>query len=105
MSKYSIIQIGSTQYNVEEGKEYSVDKFEAEVGKDLEVTQVLAVGNADEFIVGNPFIDKATVTLEILDQAKGEKVVSRVYKAKSRYRRTKGFRKLVTNFRVKSIKY
>ena len=105
MSKYAIIQIGPFQYNVVEGQEYTVPNFEAEAGKNLKVTEVLAVGDAENLVLGNPTIEKGVVELEILDQAKGEKVTSRIFKAKSRYRRTRGFRKMVTKFKVVSINY
>lgn len=105
MSKYSIIQIGTFQYNVEEGKEYTVEKFEAEVGADLKISDVLAIGDGDKLIVGKPLVKDAEVTLNILSQEKGEKITSKIYKAKSRYRRTRGFRKQVTKFKVESIKY
>lgn len=105
MSKYSIIQIGSFQYTVEEGKEYTVEKFNAEAGKDFKVSQVLAIGDGDKLVVGKPLVEKAEVTLNILSQEKGEKVTSKIYKAKSRYRRTRGFRKQITKFKVASIKY
>ena len=105
MSKYSIIKIGTFQYNVEEGKEYTVERFDAEIGKDFPVTDVLAVGEDNKFVVGKPLVKDAVVTLNIIDQAKGEKIVSRIYKAKARYRRSRGFRKQVTKFKVTSIKY
>lgn len=105
MAKYSIIQIGTFQYNVEEGKEYTVEKFNAEEGKKFNVEKVLAVGDGDKFVVGKPTVEKAEVVLSILEQGKGEKVQSRIYKAKSRYRRTRGLRKQVTKFKVDSIKF
>jgi large subunit ribosomal protein L21 len=105
MSKYSIIQIGSFQYTVEEGSEYTVERFDAEVGKDFKVSQVLAIGDGDKLVLGKPLVDNAEVTLDILSQEKGEKITSKIYKAKSRYRRTRGFRKQVTKFKVTSIKY
>ena len=105
MSKYAIIKIGTFQYTVDEGKEYSVPNFEAEAGKSFKVTDVLAIGDDNKLVVGTPNIDKGVVELEILDQGKGEKVTSRIFKAKSRYRRTRGYRKSVTKFKVVSIKY
>ena len=105
MAKYSIIQIGSFQYNVEEGKEYTVEKFEGEAGKKIKISNVLAIGDGDKLVVGKPMVKDAEVTLDIISQEKGEKVTSKIYKAKSRYRRTRGFRKQVTKFKVASIKY
>lgn len=102
MSKTAIIKINTLQYIVEEGKEYVVPKFIAEVGVKFEVPEVLAIQDNDKFEIGKPTLDKKVV-LEILDQAKGEKVVQRIYKAKSRYRRTRGHRKQVTKFKVSKI--
>ncbi|SRR5260221_239864 len=104
MSKFAIIKIGPFQYNVEEGKEYSVPNFEAEVGKKFNVEEVLAVGDDKKLEVGMPTLDKVKVELEILAQEKGEKVTSSIFKAKARYRKTRGFRKQVTRFKVSSIK-
>ncbi len=101
--KYAIIKVGPFQYNVEEGKEYTTPKFQAD--KKLVVEDVLAVGEGDKLTIGTPMVKGAKVELEILGQEKGEKVVSRTYKAKSRYKRTKGLRKQVTKFKVVSIKF
>ncbi len=103
MSKYAIIQLGGFQYTVEENKEYEVPKFQAEEGKDFDGMKVLAVGNGDNIEFGSPEVKGAKVTLNIIEQGKGEKVTTRTYKAKSRYRKTKGFRKRVTKFKVDSI--
>lgn len=103
MAKFAIIQIAGTQYNVEEGKTYEVPKFIAEAGKPYKVTEVLALGDGKTFEFGKPML-KAEVTLDVLEQKNGEKVVSQIFKAKSRYRRKRGFRKEVTKFVVKSIK-
>jgi large subunit ribosomal protein L21 len=105
MSKYTIIQIGAFQYNVEEGKTYTVERFDAEEGKNYTDVRVLAVGDGDKFVVGKPTVEKAEVVLNVISQGKGEKVQSKIFKAKSRYRRTRGLRKRVTTFKVESIKY
>ena len=104
MSKYAIIKIGPFQYTVDEGAEYTVPNFEAKTGK-FQVNEVLAVGEDDKLIVGTPTVEKGVVELDILSEEKGDKVTSRIFKAKSRYRRTRGFRKSVTKFKVVSIKY
>jgi len=103
--KYSIIQIGSFQYNVEEGKEYTVERFDAAEGSKYTAARVLLAGDGDKMVVGKPVVDKGEVVLTIVKQDKGEKVVSKIYKAKSRYRRTRGLRKLTTTFKVESIKF
>lgn len=105
MSKFAIIQIGPFQYTVDEGKEYSVPKFDAAEGKKMKVEEVLAVGDEKDITVGKPTVEKAVVELEIIAQEKGEKVTTKTYKAKARYRRTRGYRKEVTRFKVSKITY
>lgn len=99
---YAIIALGKSQYLVEEGKTYEVPRFAGELGK-LE-PQVLAAKTGDQIEFGAPSLDKIKVVLEIVEQGKGEKVVTRKFTAKSRYRKTHGHRKLVTKFKVASIK-
>ncbi len=101
--KYAIVQLGGFQYTLEEGKEYTVPKFNAEPGKKLVAEKVLAAFDGKEMHFGKPSLTNIAVTLEIKSIDKGEKVVSRTYKAKSRYHKTKGHRKLETRFVVKSI--
>lgn len=103
MNKKAIIKINSRQFLVEEGKDYSVLKLDAQVGDIFDKAEVLAVSLGDEYLFGSPTLDKAKVKLEIVDQYKGKKVVQRIYKAKSRYRRTRGHRPLMTKFKVLSI--
>lgn len=104
MSKFAIIKLGGSQFTVEEGKEYELPKFSAEVGK-LKLTDVIAAGEGAEVSIGTPTLDKAAVEIEVLAHEKGEKVTTRIFKAKSRYRRKRGFRKQVTKFKVLSIKF
>lgn len=104
MSKFAILKLGTSQYTVEEGKEYEVPKFSAEIGK-LKISDIYAAGEGDEVKIGTPKLDNASVELEVISHEKGEKVTSRIFKAKSRYRRKRGFRKQVTNFKVLSIKF
>jgi large subunit ribosomal protein L21 len=104
MKKFAVIKLGSRQYIVEEGKDYSVPKFNVEKGKQV-ISDVLAAGDDKDFKLGTPKIDKAEVVLEVIDHVKGEKVKTNVYKAKSRYRKSRGHRKLLTKFKVKKITF
>ena len=102
MSNYAVIQINHSQYLVEEGKEYTVPRFDSAIGK--YEPRVLAVSVKDKFTVGTPEVAGSKVVLDVTEQGKGEKVVSRIYKAKAKYRKTTGHRKRITRFKVVSIK-
>ena len=102
MDTYAIVQIDHRQYIVEPDKTYTVDKFISETGQKMDL-EVLAFGNGDKLEVGQPLLDKK-VTIEVTEQGKGEKVTSKIFKAKSRYHKTFGFRKSTTTFKVVAIK-
>lgn len=103
MNTYAIIKLGGFQYTVEEGKEYTVPKFQADSNSDVKIDQVFAIGSGDTLIVGKPIVESAKVTLHIINQEKGEKIQTRIYRAKDRYRKSFGTRKEVTRFSVVSI--
>ncbi len=104
MSKFAIVELGKSQYNLEEGKEYKLPKVIMETGK-ISLDKVLAAGDEKDMIVGKPYLEKALVNIEVSGVVNGEKITSRTFKAKSRYRKTKGFRKELLQFKVISIKY
>jgi large subunit ribosomal protein L21 len=102
MEDYAVIQIAHKQYIVKPGQTYTVDKFPAEEGSKVRL-DVLATGKGKDIELGKPLLP-AKAEVEILEQGKGEKVTSKIFKAKSRYRRTRGYRQRVTTFKVLSIK-
>ncbi len=103
MNDYAVVKIGNRQYIVEADQTYTVDKFVADQGSKMEL-EVLALGKGDKVEIGTPVLEKTKVEIEIVDQAKGEKIKTRNFRAKSRYRKTTGIRKQVTTFKVVSIK-
>ncbi len=97
--KYAIIRIKGHQYKVREGEEILVDKVE---GKKVD-PEVLLVVDEEKVKVGKPIVKDAKVEVKILGDEKGEKIVIRKFKAKSRYRRKTGFRASLTRLLVQSI--
>ncbi len=97
--KYAIVRIKGHQYKVREGEEILVDKIEE---KKIE-PEVLLVVDEEKVKVGKPIVKDAKVGVKILGDEKGEKIVIRKFKAKSRYRRKTGFRASLTRLLVQSI--
>lgn len=92
----AIVKIGSSQYLVSEGQELLVDR--------PEVDMVMAVISDKETVIGTPEVAGAKVALKNLGEVKGQKVRVAKYKAKSRYRKTIGFRPRYVKVLVQSIK-
>lgn len=99
MKDYIVIDISGKQYIVGEGDEILVDKVKSELNP-----RVLLQVERDKVRIGKPDLAKVKVGLKVVEESvKGEKVVVSKYKAKSRYRRKKGFRPLYTRLLVEKI--
>ena len=63
---YAIIADGGRQYKVEEGQELDIDLRDAGSGDEITFDQVLAVSGDDGVKVGQPVVEGASVTAEVL---------------------------------------
>lgn len=101
--KYAVVKIGGTQYRVAEGDEVIVDKLSDKEKKKLELPEVLLFIDDKEVKIGSPLVKGAKVAATILENFKGEKIRVATYKAKSRYRRVKGFRPCLAKIKIDKI--
>ncbi len=101
---YAIIRDRGMQYRVEPGQVLMLDLIEAaEPGSQIEIGEVLLVGDGDAVQVGSPILDGAKVRAEVLGVAKGDKIVVFRYRNKKRYRRRTGHRQRYTQVKVSAI--
>jgi large subunit ribosomal protein L21 len=103
MAKFAVVKIGGHQYKVAEGEEIEVPKIEGEKGTTLNLEEVLLIGDGEKVKVGQPQVKGVKVEAEIVEQKKGEKIRVAKYKAKTGYRRVRGFRPLLTTLKIKTI--
>jgi large subunit ribosomal protein L21 len=97
--KYAVVKIKGHQYRVFEGDEILVDK----VGSDEVEPEVLLVADGDKVAVGKPLVKGAKVKAKVLQEEKGEKIRVSKYRAKSRYRKVRGFRSSLTRLLIEKI--
>jgi len=100
--KYAVIAISGTQYKVEENQTITVDKFDPTIKS---TDQVLLVVDDDKVKVGNPTVKGASVNFEVVRDFQGEKLRVSTFKAKSRYRKTRGFRAQLTDLKITKITF
>lgn len=99
--KYAVVKINGHQYKVEEGQEVLVDKLSDPKKVEAEVLLTVDGGKVK---VGKPVLKDAKVTFKVVkDMVKGEKIDVMTYKAKSRYRKKKGYRHQHTQLQVQKI--
>jgi large subunit ribosomal protein L21 len=101
--KYAIVEDGGKQYKAVEGQTIEVDRFDAEVGDQLDLERVLLIVNEEEVQVGTPLVEGAKVQATVVSQMKGPKVVVFKYKPKKRYRVKTGHRQKYTRLQIDSI--
>lgn len=103
MTKLAVIKTGGKQYLVKENDEIVVDKIEGKI-KQKVLIDTLAIFSDDgkELKIGNPLLEEK-VEAKILSQDKGEKIKILRFRAKSRYRKRKGFRPLLTTLKITKI--
>lgn len=101
---FAIVKTGGKQYTVAENDVIIVEKLAGEAGSEITLEDVLLVGSEGKTTVGTPLVKGASVTAEVLEQGKGDKVIIFKKKRRQQYRRTKGHRQEQTVLRIKSIK-
>ena len=99
---FAVIKTGGKQYKVEVGTVLKVEKVAAEVNSEIEIKEVLMVGEGDNVTVGAPFVEGAKVVAVVKEQGKGEKKINFKYNKKTYYRK-KGHRQQYTTIEIKSI--
>lgn len=100
---YAIIRTGGKQYQVASGDRLRVEKLVGDVGETVELTDVLLVADGDDVKIGQPVLEGAKVTAQIVEQGKAKKVL--VFKKKRRkgYQVKNGHRQLFTALEIKDI--
>lgn len=102
---YAIIETGGKQYRVTPGDVVNVERLKGDVGATITLDKVLLVGGKQDaqVLVGTPYVAKATLQAEIVDQSRGEKIRIIKYKRRKQYRRQMGHRQEVTRLLVTKI--
>jgi large subunit ribosomal protein L21 len=100
---YAVIESGGKQHRVELGSEIQVDRLDVQPGDSITLDRVLLVADGEESTIGQPVVDGATVSAQVLGQDRGKKIIVFKYKPKARSRVKKGFRAELTTLRITDI--
>lgn len=99
--KYAIIEVGTKQYQVQEGDVLEVQKMD--VQGEVVLDRVLMVVDGDKVEVGTPTVDGLKVYASYVEDKKGEKVQVFKYKSKSKYRKLRGARQTYSYLKIQGI--
>ncbi len=100
---YAVIKTGGKQYKVAAGDKIKVEQIPADIGAEVTIDQVLAVGEGDQILVGAPLVSGATVSATVLSNGRHDKV--RIFKMRRRkhYQKHQGHRQNYTELFVSKI--
>jgi large subunit ribosomal protein L21 len=100
---YAVIKTGGKQYKVSAGEKLRVEQLAVEVGAEVVIDQVLAVGSGEQIAIGSPLVSGATVSATVLSHGRGDKV--RIFKMRRRkhYQKRQGHRQNYTELFIGTI--
>lgn len=100
----AVIATGGKQYLVKEGENLKIEKIKGEKGDAVVFDKVLLIADEDgsKCEVGTPHLS-VTVTAELLEQGRADKISVVKYKAKVRYKKRVGHRQPFTKVQIKKI--
>jgi large subunit ribosomal protein L21 len=100
---YAVIKTGGKQYKVAAGEKIKVEQIAADVGQEVVIDQVLAVGNGADLKVGSPLVAGASVKATVLAQGKHDKVHIFKMRRRKHYRKSQGHRQTFTELQINAV--
>ncbi len=100
---YAVIKTGGKQYKVAANDVITIERLPGEAGGQVVFDEVLLVGSAENVTVGTPVVAGASVAAELVEQARGPKVISFKKRRRQNSKRKKGHRQDLTVVRISEI--
>ncbi len=100
---YAIIETGGKQYKVSEGDIIFIEKLDVNAGDTVTFDSVKAISKGDDFKVGAPTVEGATVTANVVANGKGKKIYVIKYKSKKNEKKKIGHRQPYTKVQITAI--
>ncbi len=88
---------------VSAGSKIYVEKLPFEAGAQFTFDKVLLVADGETVSLGKPYYD-AKVSAELVEQMRGEKVITRKYHNKTRFRKKHGHRQHLSVVKILEVK-
>ena len=100
---YAIIVTGGKQYRVMKDEVLRVEKLDAEAGANVEINEVLLVGNGDSVTVGTPTVAGAKVTATIKSHGRLDKIRIVKFRRRKHHRKQMGHRQHYSEIEITGI--
>jgi large subunit ribosomal protein L21 len=99
---FAVIRTGGKQYKVAKDDVITIERLDGDAGSKITFGEVMMLGG-DAPKHGAPLISGASVTAEVVDQGKGEKVVAFKKRRRKNTHRKRGHRQHFTKVKITGI--
>jgi large subunit ribosomal protein L21 len=100
---YAIIRTGGKQYRVNAGDRLKIEKLNAEVGQEVALSEVLALGEGAELNVAAGALSGVSVSAKVLRHGRGPKIRIQKFKRRKGFDRRQGHRQDFTEVQILAI--
>jgi large subunit ribosomal protein L21 len=100
---YAVIKTGGKQYKGAAGEKLKVEQIPADIGAEITIDQVLAVGEGESIKFGAPLVSGASVKATVVAQGRHPKVKIFKMRRRKHYQKRQGHRQNYTELRIDSI--
>ena len=100
---YALIKTGGKQYKVAAGETIKVEQLNAEVGTQVVLDHVLAVGSGADLRVGSPSLAGASVSATVVSHERHAKVSIFKMRRRKHYQKHQGHRQNFTELQIVAV--
>ncbi|MGE0257664.1 MAG: 50S ribosomal protein L21 [Alphaproteobacteria bacterium] len=101
---FAVIRTGGKQYKVAKDDLIAVEKLAGEPGATIELAEVLMIGDGADISAGTPLVAGASVSAELVEHRRADKIIVFKKKRRQNYRRKNGHRQHQTVLRITEIR-
>ncbi len=101
---YAVIKTGGKQYKVAAGEKLKIEQIPADIGSEITLDQVLAVGEGASLKLGDPLVNGAAVMATVISQGRHDKVTIFKMRRRKHYQKHQGHRQNFTEILLNTIK-
>jgi large subunit ribosomal protein L21 len=103
MTIYAVMKTGGKEYRVAPGDVVRVEKLAATRGATIEIREVYLIAIGEDVTVGSPTVADARVVAEVVEEGRGEKIVTFKKKRRNHYQMTMEDLQSYTVLRIREI--
>ena len=100
---YAVFKTGGKQYRATTGDVLKVEKIEAEKGAEVELDQVLMVGEGEDVKIGTPYVEGGKVKATVVDHGRRDEIKVIWFKRRKNHRKQMGHRQYFTQIEITGI--